>query len=338
MKNPGGNLGKSNKTIRMEDENKVTKKSFRINGFKQQTLFFEMIKDNPDVHHTEIALYWYLLHVNNKLSWCEWFGLSLTEALTGSKMCEKTFRKAISALEKYGFIKLRKGARNKASMISIVNLLQVNFTYDVPHHVPTNVPHHVPHHVPTNVPSFNNGAFDLETSNENTVVVTTDTVESAPIKDDVINFFQENGYSVQAAEKFYDGYSLNDWKDPQNRKIHNWRQKASDKWFKPDNVCPAIERKKKRELELREINDKNVEELKKEAASLRERYPELNKEFEIPESQYSPFVSGFCEKHLGYLTQNKRSFYIVVFMQHFRQYLESRFPKRQEMKNDNRKE
>lgn len=52
---------------------------------------------------------------------------------------------------------------------------------------------------------------------------------------DVKSYFLENGYSDLIAQKFYDYYSVANWKDSKGNKVKNWKQKAQAVWFKPEN-------------------------------------------------------------------------------------------------------
>jgi len=56
-----------------------------------------------------------------------------------------------------------------------------------------------------------------------------------PSLDDVISYFQENGYNIEIAKKAYKGYSVADWYDSSGKKIKNWKQKMHWVWFKPEN-------------------------------------------------------------------------------------------------------
>lgn len=53
--------------------------------------------------------------------------------------------------------------------------------------------------------------------------------------EDIKLYFFENGYSDLAAQRFYDYYSVANWKDSKGNKVKNWKQKAQAVWFKPDN-------------------------------------------------------------------------------------------------------
>ena len=52
---------------------------------------------------------------------------------------------------------------------------------------------------------------------------------------DVKSYFLENGYSDLIAQKFYDYYSVANWKDSKGNVVKNWKQKAQAVWFKPEN-------------------------------------------------------------------------------------------------------
>ena len=51
----------------------------------------------------------------------------------------------------------------------------------------------------------------------------------------VILYFKENDFPEYLAKKFYDYYSVNDWKDSNGKKISSWKQKAQSVWFKEEN-------------------------------------------------------------------------------------------------------
>lgn len=53
--------------------------------------------------------------------------------------------------------------------------------------------------------------------------------------DDIKIYFLENGYSENSAKKFYDYYSIANWKDSKGNQVKNWKQKAQAVWFKPEN-------------------------------------------------------------------------------------------------------
>lgn len=62
---------------------------------------------------------------------------------------------------------------------------------------------------------------------------------SNPTPEKVVRYFRENGYTVSAANSFYQYYdSLSGgrrWRDSRGKVIKNWKLKARSLWFTPDN-------------------------------------------------------------------------------------------------------
>jgi hypothetical protein len=56
-----------------------------------------------------------------------------------------------------------------------------------------------------------------------------------PTLQEVIEYFNQNGYTSQSADKFFKYYETGDWTDSKGSKIKNWKQKAQAVWFKPEN-------------------------------------------------------------------------------------------------------
>lgn len=52
---------------------------------------------------------------------------------------------------------------------------------------------------------------------------------------EVIDYFINNNYTKESAEKFYSYYSVAGWKDVNGKPVKNWKQKAQSIWFKPEN-------------------------------------------------------------------------------------------------------
>lgn len=53
--------------------------------------------------------------------------------------------------------------------------------------------------------------------------------------EEVKAFFKEYGFSEELAEKFWKSYSVNNWCDGKNNPVVNWKQKAINVWFKPED-------------------------------------------------------------------------------------------------------
>lgn len=52
---------------------------------------------------------------------------------------------------------------------------------------------------------------------------------------EIIDYFIDKGYTEESAKKFYDFYSVSDWKDSNGKKVINWKQKAQSVWFTEEN-------------------------------------------------------------------------------------------------------
>jgi hypothetical protein len=60
-------------------------------------------------------------------------------------------------------------------------------------------------------------------------------------------YFIEEGYIVEAAQKFFKYYSAGNWHDSKNRPIRNWKQKAQGVWFKDEHKSSLVTPQKKNE-------------------------------------------------------------------------------------------
>jgi len=56
-----------------------------------------------------------------------------------------------------------------------------------------------------------------------------------PSEKEIIDYFIENGYEEETAKKMFQSYSVADWFDSKGNKVKNWKQKAINVWFKPEN-------------------------------------------------------------------------------------------------------
>lgn len=56
-----------------------------------------------------------------------------------------------------------------------------------------------------------------------------------PTLEEVIEYFLQHQYTQQAAEKAFEYYATNGWKDSQGKPVLNWKQKMISVWFKPEH-------------------------------------------------------------------------------------------------------
>lgn len=60
-----------------------------------------------------------------------------------------------------------------------------------------------------------------------------------PSLEEVVSFFISKGYSKEGANKFYEYYTVADWKDAKGKQVLNWKQKAIGNWFREEYKVKA---------------------------------------------------------------------------------------------------
>ena len=56
-----------------------------------------------------------------------------------------------------------------------------------------------------------------------------------PSLDEVVEYFDKNGYTRDAAERAYTYYTEQNWVDSKGSQVKNWKSKCIAVWFKPEN-------------------------------------------------------------------------------------------------------
>ena len=91
------------------------------------------------------------------------------------------------------------------------------------------------------IPSTVNGSVNGSVSG-NVSVSSNDDGKAPPPLEEVILYFEENGYTKDSATKMFEYYEESRkprgrvWKDGRGNTVKNWKQKARSVWFKPDNL------------------------------------------------------------------------------------------------------
>ena len=62
-----------------------------------------------------------------------------------------------------------------------------------------------------------------------------------PSLDEVVEYFDDNGYTREAAERAYAYYTEQNWVDRNGSPVKNWKSKCVAVWFKPENKKPVSE-------------------------------------------------------------------------------------------------
>lgn len=57
---------------------------------------------------------------------------------------------------------------------------------------------------------------------------------------EVKDYFKEKGYTEISAIKFFEYYSVADWKDSNGKLVKNWKQKAQSVWFTDENKIKEV--------------------------------------------------------------------------------------------------
>lgn len=60
----------------------------------------------------------------------------------------------------------------------------------------------------------------------------------SPSLDEVVEYFDDNGYTRDAAERAYAYYTERNWVDSKGSQVKNWKSKCIAVWFKPENRKP----------------------------------------------------------------------------------------------------
>lgn len=75
----------------------------------------------------------------------------------------------------------------------------------------------------------------MENKDENKIVSKNKKVTVYPELFEFENYFIENGFPVELAQRAFKGYTEADWHDTQGKKILNWKQKCQNVWFRDEN-------------------------------------------------------------------------------------------------------
>ena len=152
--------------------------------------------------------------------------ISISQIVELAGVSNKTVVGAIKQLENKGFIVTQKTNRS-------TTLITINYEVTSVVSTPTSVTITPPSVVSTPVTSVVS-THTKETINKEE--------SSIPTLEDVIEYFNGNGYTTDSARKMYDYYQASVssnrqkyWKDSRGNTVKSWRQKAQSVWFKPEN-------------------------------------------------------------------------------------------------------
>jgi len=84
-----------------------------------------------------------------------------------------------------------------------------------------------------------------------------------PTLQEVIEYFDKEGYTADGAKKAFNYYNSADWCDSSGRKVVNWKQKMIANWFKDFNKKPVTVEEKKQIAQSNKRTFKDTETLRK---------------------------------------------------------------------------
>lgn len=155
--------------------------------------------------------------------------ISISQIVELAGVSNKTVVGAIKQLEKKGFIVTQKTNRS-------TTLITINYEVTSVLSTPTSVTITPPSVVSTPVTSV------VSTHTKETINKEEEGECSIPTLEDVIEYFNGNGYTTDSAKKMYNYYQASVkgsrqryWKDSRGNLVRSWRQKAQSVWFKPEN-------------------------------------------------------------------------------------------------------
>lgn len=170
-----------------------------------------------------------LLNANNSDS--EWHGIEIKrgQLITGRKtlnlktgISEQTLRTCLRRLKSTKEITIK--STNKYSIITICK-----YNNYQPKEKITN------QQLTSNQPATNQQLTTVKELKEDKNIKKKSKKFNPPLLSEVKSYFFENEYSEQAAIKMFNSYSVANWIDSYGKPVLNWKQKAINVWFRPEN-------------------------------------------------------------------------------------------------------
>ena len=213
--------------------------------FKLIRTWFDFAFENPEkIKPNHIALYTFCVEHCNRLGWKSKFGLPIEMAKDAIGIRSyNTFINTLNDLIEFGFIILIEKSRNQYSS-NIIALSNFDKALDKAldkasiKHV-TKQGESTVQSIDSIIKHITNIPINKYTSKQVNIILNYFNKKNRkftpPILDDVKQYFKENGYKEDTAIKMFKSYSINDWKDSNDKPVKNWKQKAINVWFKDEN-------------------------------------------------------------------------------------------------------
>ena len=200
-----------------------------MDGYKLSRQWFDFTFENTDkVTANHIALYMWLVEINNRLGWKKEFQITSSQCMEG--MCcktYKTYKKCLDDLIEWGFVVMVKQSKNQyqCNVIGLV-ILSKAMTNTLSKALDNTVIKAQDKALTEALPIFNKQLNKEPRTTKQFV---------PPSVLEVQNYFKENGYLETVGEKAFKYYDTANWHDSKGNKIKNWKQKMHGAWFKDEN-------------------------------------------------------------------------------------------------------
>jgi hypothetical protein len=216
-----------------------------MNGYELSRNWFDWCFENPEkIKPNHTALYFFAVEHCNRLGWKKKYGMPTTMAMEAIGIKSyNTYINTLNDLVEWGFIEMIQRSKNQYSA-NIVALS--NFDKALDKALDEALIKHASKQSES-IDSIDKQETSKQINNE----------QKPPSLEEVISYFDENGYTKESATKMFEYYEESRkprgrvWKDGRGNTVKNWKQKARSIWFKDDNL------KKNQEYDFK--NFENVE-------------------------------------------------------------------------------
>jgi len=201
-----------------------------MNGYELSRNFWNFAFDNPEkVRPYHIAIYFFSIEHCNRLGWKKKFGFptSMVMEATGIKSYN-SYKKYFDDIVDWGFFDVIEYSKNQYSS-NIIALSLKEKALDKA----------------LDKALIKHGTKQSESTCSIDKQETSKQInkeQAPPSLEEVILYFEENGYTKDSATKMFEYYEESRkprgrvWKDGRGNTVKNWKQKARSVWFKTDNL------------------------------------------------------------------------------------------------------
>jgi len=201
-----------------------------MNGYQLSRNWFDWCFENPEkIKPNHTALYFFAVEHCNRLGWKKKYGMPTTMAMEAIGIKSyNTYINTLNDLVDWGFIEMIQRSKNQYSA-NIVALS--NFDKALDKALDEALIKHASKQSES-IDSIDKQETSKQINNE----------QKPPSLEEVISYFDENGYTKESATKMFEYYEESRkprgrvWKDGRGNTVKNWKQKARSIWFKDDNL------------------------------------------------------------------------------------------------------